>query len=488
MNSIRRRLTAGLLGSLAILWILAGSGTYLSVSRGLVKSIDTELALDAQVLRFVARGDQEDTLPEDAPLLSEERGRRGGAIRRIQARISGYDQTDSGYYYQSWDATGETIAKSPSLAEGNLPLPEIDGDTPEFDTVTLDDGTRLRVMAFQNTAGGRGRSKGERRRGEGATLVAVARDLESVSQSLSTVLGGMVLLGALIAGASALLVGFLVKRSLRPLDELGDRSRGIDATSLDSRFPVENVPSELVPVYECLNDLLSRIETSFDRERRFSSDLAHEMRTPVAELRMISESALKWPDQSGEKTHRESLEIAEQLESMIQNLLKLARWESGEVEVETRAVPLIPLIEASWKRQAESAARRNLELIIEDASGPDPETDPAFLTHLLDNLVSNAVEYSDPDTPIHVRIEDEGFEISNTASQLGEAEVAQFFDRYWRGDTSRGSSGHAGLGLSLARACAEALGAALDARLDGERVVLSLRWNSPRKRNSPTSS
>lgn len=483
MNSIRWRLTLGLLGSLAFLWLLAGAGTYLSVRHGLFQSIDTELALDAQVLRFVARGEE----PSGPDPFPEGGARRGAAVRRLQARIPAYDEIDSGHFYQSWSESGADATKSDSLGERNLPRPELDGSEPEFSTMDLEDGTQIRVMAFESSPGGRGRSRGDRRRGEGPTLIAVARDLAPISQTLSTFLGGILLVGILIAVAAAFLVSLLVKRALHPLERLSHQSQGIDASSLDSRFPIDGVPSELIPVYECLNDLLARIETSFDRERRFSSDLAHEIRTPIAELRMIAESALKWPDEAGENVPRESLEIAEQLESMVENLLKLARWESGEIEIDRQLVQPVSLVETSWNRLSTTASRRNLTLNIEDASGPGIETDPAFLSHLLENLLSNAVEYSDPDTTIDVRIDDQRIEIGNTHSGITETDIGRFFDRYWRGDSARSASGHAGLGLSLSRACAEALDASLDARLEGERVILSLRWKSPQKTGSSSS-
>jgi signal transduction histidine kinase len=83
---------------------------------------------------------------------------------------------------------------------------------------------------------------------------------------------------------------------LSPLNQLANQAASITADSLATRFPTEIWPGELTPISSRLNDLLERLEQSFERERRFSADLAHELRTPIAELRSLAELALKWPE------------------------------------------------------------------------------------------------------------------------------------------------------------------------------------------------
>jgi two-component system sensor histidine kinase QseC len=112
---------------------------------------------------------------------------------------------------------------------------------------------------------------------------------------------------------------------LRPLSSLAKRAETIHASSLQLRFPTDNIPVELLPIAQRLNDLLARLEASFAREQRFSADVAHELRTPIAELRTLAEVALKWPDDVNQAALKEALNIALQMESVATGLMALAR-------------------------------------------------------------------------------------------------------------------------------------------------------------------
>src|SRR5262249_3538686 len=103
------------------------------------------------------------------------------------------------------------------------------------------------------------------------------------------------------AGVALLLLGtiatsWLVRRGLAPLDRLAERAATIGPESLTERFPAGDEPSELGPIRDRLNDLRARLEAAFERERRFPADAAHELRTPIAELRAAAELAARHPD------------------------------------------------------------------------------------------------------------------------------------------------------------------------------------------------
>jgi signal transduction histidine kinase len=467
MKSIRRTLTISLLSGLTLLWLLAGAGVYFAVRSGLMKAVDAELAIDAQMLRFVVRADKVEAAD------SENAGGRFSAARRMQAKTSAYDEPGRGYYYEGWTADGTSVDRSPSLEHYRLPFPEnVDGDS-TFATIRIGEEVPVRTMSFRVSSGGRGKSKGERRRAENATIISIAHDLRPLENTLSSLLGGITAVGLVAAGGTFLLVGIALRRGLKPLQEIAVRTRDIDATSLDFRFDPSGAPVEMQPIYQRLNDLMGRIENSFERERRFSSDLAHEMRTPVAELKLQSENALKWPDDTEESIHRENFAIAEQLESMIENLLALARWESGAATLQSELVDLESVARTCWEPLAKLAAKKNLAVQFSSGEEDEPstlETDPGMLRHILTNLFSNAVEYTPPEGEILVSIQPEKVEVRNTADGLDAEQVGHFFDRYWRRDKVRGDSTHTGLGLSLARACADALGLQLTASLDGSDV------------------
>ena len=262
-----------------------------------------------------------------------------------------------------------------------------------------------------------------------------------------------------------MLVGVALKRGLQPLRNLGERAESIDVSTLDTRFDSGETPAELRPIYERLNDLMVRIETAFERERLYSSNLAHEMRTPVAELKMISEVALKWPDQAGPATHLETLEIANQLEMMIVNLLALARWESGEVPLKSEAIDLNTLVRECWEPCRKLAADKKQRVRFDLSAKTVVTTDGGMLRHIFNNLLSNSAEYTPEGEEIVISSFERGIEIANAAPNLDQSDLDRLFDRFWRHDSARTDARHAGLGLSLARACAGVLGFRLVAKL-----------------------
>ena len=456
MKSIRRRLTLWLLGGLGLLWIAAGAGVYVSVRQGLLKSIDAELAVDARIVRFTARGSES----------SDEAAVPRGRGQRLTERLTDYLQPNGDAFYQMWNAEGEVVELSSSLGEVRFERPENAGTEPVFTTVSLPDGRSVRTMTFvMAAAGGKGQGKGKGRGGAASTTVMLGKELSGVEATLASLLGGIGIVGLVAAGSTVLLVNFALRHGLRPLRVLGERTRGIDTPSLHARFDAESAPIELRPVYSALNDLLHRLEQGFERERRFSADLAHEMRTPVAELKMISEVALKWPEQSDGGVHQQSLEIANQLESLIETLLALARLESGESDRQITSVDVDALIQECWQTYADTADSKGLQATIKTDECARMHTDARLLRVILTNLLSNAVEYTPPGGKVKVRVTAAGIEIANSAPEMTQADLSHLFDRFWRAEKSRSDSSHSGLGLALARQAAHALGLDLTADL-----------------------
>ncbi|MEM0969815.1 MAG: ATP-binding protein, partial [Verrucomicrobiota bacterium] len=245
------------------------------------------------------------------------------------------------------------------------------------------------------------------------------------------------------------------------------------------------------PIVDRLNQLIERLEASFTRERRFSADLAHELRTPIAELKTLSEVALKWPDQAGDKTHQETLLIAQDLESVVVTLLTLARWESGDHPIKWEPMILATLLRDSWAPFEAKAEDRGLviqwDLGQDEATSPY-RTDPAILRHILTNLFSNAVEYAPSQTIINVHQSEHELIVTNQAPHLTEDDLAHLFDRHWRADPARTSSDtpHTGLGLALAKACADALGTPLKAQLHEGLLSFRLQLTPPSSEEGAT--
>jgi two-component system sensor histidine kinase QseC len=373
------------------------------------------------------------------------------------------DQTPD--FYQLTPAGGSAPIRSASLKFKQLPVSSGPLGEARFWNLTLPSGLSGRAIAFGFTPSGPSAAPPE------VTLM-LAVDREDLDETYSR-LNALFALGSLLAaGAIFGVVPRVLRRGLAPLDMLGDQVARIDAASLSARLPADDLPAELLPIRAQLNRLLSRLEASFARERRFGADLAHELRTPISELRLLAECALKWPDKRDAESDRDTLAIACQLEGLVTRMLDLARSENGRIAVRSESVELSSLIVLAWQPFAARAAARNLRVNL-DLPRLDTRSDPLLLRSILGNLFDNAVDYTAPGEPILLTLGLDPdanllrFTITNRpAIPLSNDEVARLFDRFWRQEDARSDACHSGLGLALARAFAEALGWTLTAHLE----------------------
>ncbi|QYM79654.1 sensor histidine kinase N-terminal domain-containing protein [Horticoccus luteus] len=451
MKSIRRQLTRQLVLSFAALVGVGMIGVYVAGRHVLMKSLETNLRVSAVSVAALAEIENGTVQFDFSPDF-----------------LATYRWRPARNYFQVTDERARTLARSPSLAAADLPWRE--GGTPArpvyFD-VRLPNGRAGRAAAvrFQVTEG---RIPG----GVDSDLrLVVATDRTGINETLAGLMAIVTGCGVLLLTAILIVVPRVLARGLAPLDELGDQAARIDADSLAFRFAVDRLPAELQPIARRLNDLLGRLESSFERERRFSADLAHELRTPLAELRTLAECALKWPDQRDPAFEVEVLAVATQMETLATRMLALARSEHGQLRVECTAVEIGPALAEAWQALQRRAAARGLRVRLTVAPAT-VAADEAMLSAVVTNLFDNAVEYAAPDGEVRVtgRVTPRGYvlEVANVAPQLGAEDVARFFDRFWRKESARSGGIHLGLGLNLARAFAEAMGWTLTADLDGE--------------------
>ena len=311
--------------------------------------------------------------------------------------------------------------------------------------------------------------------GEGRSYaIVVASDRDALDENLwglVSLVGGF---GALLIIATLVAVPGALRRGLRSVETLADQAMHIDAGSLSRRFPVAELPAELQPIALRLNDLLSRLESSFERERQFSADLAHELRTPIAELRSMAECALKWPQVRDAATDRETLAIAQQMERLVGYILALARAEDGELRPVLQPVRVGEFVRDVWRPFATTATGRDLRVAFAVADG-DIQVDPAMLRSVLTNLFDNAVDYAPSGSVIQVRVSSGehrvAIAVANAAPDLHGADTAKLFDRFWRKEAARSGGKHVGLGLSLARAFAVAMGWSLSAEIQAGQIT-----------------
>ncbi len=226
--------------------------------------------------------------------------------------------------------------------------------------------------------------------------ITVVRDARELEQSLAAIRNGLFAGSVLLALAAALLAWLASGRVLAPLDAVGTRVQALDAGALDQRLPTEGVPAELAPIVGELNAALDRIELAFERERRLTGELAHELRTPIAELQTITDVARRWPDDADIQARciRQGHDIARHMARVVNALLRVARAESGELELATAPLALREVIDAAWARLATTTDERAQSLANQAPATVSVASDGEVLDAILTNLLQNAAAHA----------------------------------------------------------------------------------------------
>jgi signal transduction histidine kinase len=455
MTSLRTQLLAWLLPGFVLVCAAAGVGVYFSVRDAFEADLDARLGRLAGMARLA---------------LNNQTGDAGGGPRgmTLRAFVAREDFKTSGQYFEQWTPDGAAERKSPNLGDAHLPRPTQFGrEAVRYDS-TLDNGDRVRVSGMRFAQVG----------AAPAADFAVALSRKEGDERLSRLLVQLVVGGLAGCGALCVLLALALRFAMRPLTRLGDQAASMGAGSLHMRFPAESMPSEVVPIVARLNDLMARLEESFERERRFSGYLAHELRTPLAAIRSTSEVAAKWPDQSSPEDYAEIARITTRLQQTVDTLLLLSRTEIASADIVRESVTLRSLVEECATLHAERVRERGITLRLQVPDSLTLETDPRLLRIVVMNLIANAVEYAPPGSAVMVAgvSRENPIEVSNPAPMLRPDDLPHLFERLWRKDPVRSDSSHAGLGLALAKGCASALGFNVSAELSPQNTLkMSLR-------------
>ncbi|MGF6758136.1 heavy metal sensor histidine kinase [Paraburkholderia sp. GAS42] len=299
-----------------------------------------------------------------------------------------------------------------------------------------------------------------------------------------------------IAGAAgvvlAFLLGYLLIRTLlRPLRDIASSTGRVTVDRLHTRIAVTRVPQELETLVASLNAMLERLDTGFQRLSGFTADLAHDMRTPLGNMRGATEVALARPRSSDEyQTLLESnLEECDRLSRMIENVLFLARAEHPQFVKHMRefdAGQELTRIAEYFEGLAEDAG-----VTMRMTGGCKLSADPELFRRAVSNLLANAMRYTPRGGLITLDATDAGegvrVTIANQGTPIAAEHLERIFDRFYRVDPSRstlpssegaaGTSGSTGLGLAIVRTIMELHGGTVHAESDaqGTRFILQFR-------------
>ncbi|MFL0360155.1 sensor histidine kinase [Curtobacterium flaccumfaciens] len=265
------------------------------------------------------------------------------------------------------------------------------------------------------------------------------------------------------AGLAAGGIGWLVsRRVLRPIDRITATTNRISASNLHERIALDGPDDELRRLSRTVDDLLERLETAFESQRRFVAQASHELRTPLAVQRAAVQIGLHDDaDPAGVRAVRaELLEQNRRTERLVESLLVLAEADRGLAGA-TRAVDLDEVTEEVVAGAARDAAEAGVTLTHERRTGPPGLVvpgEPTLLRQLLGNLVGNAVEYNEPGGAVLVTTEPDGFVVENGGPVVPADEAGLLVEPFRRGGTDDARGQHSGLGLSIVAAIVHAHG------------------------------
>jgi heavy metal sensor kinase len=338
-----------------------------------------------------------------------------------------------------------------SLLLGGNPFPDEGVGGYSARSERLGDGTLVRVVSRRHSLD------------RHPILIRLAYSEDSIwSQMRELLIAALLVLPVMLAAAG--LAGYgLARRALAPLEVMARRADEITPQLLHERLPTGDADDELGNLARVFNNLLARLEQSFEQLRRFTSDASHELRTPLASIRSVGEVGLQ--KDGSREDYRDiigsMLEEVNRLTSLIDNLLTIARADAGSLHLQLVEVCVMELAREAAGLFEVLSEEKSLTLIFAGDESAAIQGDRLFLRQALVNLLHNAVKYSPECGTISVRVRSTETEVIVEIEDGGPGvpleDRPRIFDRFYRVDKARWrESGGAGLGLSITKWVVEA--------------------------------
>jgi two-component system sensor histidine kinase QseC len=420
MSSLRRRLLLILVGLFALVWVAAFAGTYATAMRRLERMFDAQLAHDAGVLL---------TLVESGLHATH------GSLDSL--RVVGFDQRRfrKAVAFEVWHGERMVLRSENAPAVGHA---ERNG--------------------YANISGEGGDWRGYTLRGPADDLtvwvgepLALRAQLakEIAREQLYPLLPGIPLLG--------LLLWWGVGRGLLPLERIAAEVAQRSPANLRP-LAFKQVPAEVNVIIEKLNALLARLREAFERERRFTADAAHEIRTPLAGIKTHAQVSLRAADEAQRRRELEQvIQDVDRTTHLVEQLLTLARLDREALAENDQPADLRALAEEVLARLRPEAEARCLALVLAEGKAAMVRGNAAMLGAMIRNLADNAVRYTFPGGRVSIEVAQQGEEVvlivTDNGPGIPAAERERVFDRFYRGTTA--STQGCGLGLSIVRRVVE---------------------------------
>ena len=460
LRSLNARLLLAILVSMIVLLAAGGAIIYELFKKRLFDDLDASLRSDL-AFHIAVCVQEDDMIHFDMTLDEMHRQQDPESPVFAQYRLA----RDARHYYYS-----------NNLGEHDLPAVGLGAGEPVFENIELWNGRPARAVGVEFLP------ENLDRKPTIELHVVLAKELSSVYDSLRKLRTLMYQVAGGLTVLLLLAIGIILRKNLHPLKALSEQ---IGATPLGggARFELEGAPAELDPVVTRLNALMDRVQGAIEREREFTANAAHELRNPLAGMRSQIELSLG-AERSPEK-YRETLvglhDIQQGMERVVENLLILARLESGEQQPQQDIVPLTEVLRRGWRKVYDVAESKKIQ-VNWDIQNPMPalKTSRNLISIIVRNLLDNAVDYSPHRGAVKIAANYERLtgsatiRVANQNTNLTEQDCEQMFDLFWRrhdNDADR-THRHSGLGLGLCRRIVHILGGELKVRLtEGQQNV-----------------
>ncbi|MEZ3501586.1 quorum sensing histidine kinase QseC [Pantoea sp. KPR_PJ] len=442
--SLFLRLGIGFVLLLGLCWGSASISAWIKTRETINELFDTQQLLFAKRLMALELSAPDNaTLPRNKALLHHHRG----------------DQDDDALAFAVFTRDGKPVLND---GENGRKLP-FDADAQGFHDGQLTDDDDAWRFVWLTTPDGQHR-------------IVVGQEWEYRDDMTQALVASSIVPWLIALPLMLLLLLGLVWRELRPLKQIA-QLLAQRAPDDDRPLAAGRVPQEVKPLVTALNGLFSRISAMMQRERRFTSDAAHELRSPLAALRVQSEVVQLAADDEAMRQHglRQLDAGIQRATRLVDQLLTLSRAEAEDARSAFQPVALHNLLQEALVEQLAQADRAGVTLRLKRHAEPVIQGHALLLSLLVRNLLDNAIRYTPEGSEVSVMLESRSLCVEDNGSGLSEAEMQRLGERFWRppGQEKSGS----GLGLSIVRNVAQLHDMQLSfSQRQGGGLCVTLRW------------
>lgn len=399
-----------------------------------------------------------------------------------------FEGTGDPEYFQLW-YNGEIFEKSDTLGmvtEDSLPFVSLPLDTFHLEDQTLPDGRmgRIGYIRFVPQIDSGKRADFYKKNGDtprGTMTLAYAVSSEELHYTLWLIDGSFILALILVPLVIRFTVKNTVTYALLPLTELNANISTLSLGSENLTLTLEEPVEELLPIVNGINRFIAENSRLYEQQKRLTSDIAHELKTPITELTALSEIAMRFPEEASleESFKPEVLSIAQRMKSIVTSILTIHRYSykslvcSDPINLETLITQII-----------DNHQPERVRLLIDEDVERDVISNQFALESVFNNLLTNALQHSKSDSTVVCSIEKFNHRtmqvvFSNAPSvAYTEKDLTHFFEPLWQKDKARSSTENFGLGLSIVSVLVTAIGGEVKVNLVDEfinfRVLLPI--------------